>query len=662
MSNQTSKPTMIPIADLFSEKESKYYSIPIYQRNYAWTEKEIIQLMQDLNDVFEKNEKEKKNGKNNEKKYFLGTLVVSEKEEYYEVIDGQQRLTTLFVLLAVLSKHTDVTSDSEKSLDLKKLKFLARDRSNETLDKISQKDFDAHKESEKDSIIHAYEMIEKYIKNNISCISNFKDFLFKNVQILRVAVPHDTDLNHYFEIMNTRGEQLEKHEILKARMMNCLSNDKDASEAFNKIWEACSDMGRYVQYGFEPNERKNIFGETWNELNLKNIFIQTKENQSEGTENTGTKSETKENIANIIQSHEVGDIKSNSEDKDAERFESIIDFPNFLLHVLQIQNKQENNNQEKNQENISLDDKNLLEAFESHLGKKENKEEFVKQFACNLLKARFLFDKYIIKREYTSESNDWSLKCMIIYKNKKNIQVNYTNTFGDENKRIIMIQSMFQVSYTTQNYKYWLNGALDYLMNPESNLEGSSFLNYLENLAKSIFYQRFMSDFPKDYYDIIYKIEDKKDENNTIDKNKLNRGTAVENFIFNYLDYILWVFKEKNIDELNKNLSNFNNFEFTYRSSVEHYYPQHPINGNTLDTNTLNEFGNLCLISPSNNSKLSNYMPIAKKEHYTKNTKQESLKQQLMMSEKEWGIEQIKQHTEWMIQLFKEFNNNSHGN
>ncbi|MGP2570531.1 DUF262 domain-containing protein [Ornithobacterium rhinotracheale] len=649
MSNQTSKPTMIPIADLFSKKENKYYSIPIYQRNYAWTEKEIIQLMHDLNDVFEKNEKE------NEKKYFLGTLVVSEKEEYYEVIDGQQRLTTLFVLLAVLSKHTDVTSDSEKSLDLKKLKFLARDRSNETLDKISQKDFDAYKESEKDSIIHAYEMIEKYIKNNISCISNFKDFLFKNVQILRVAVPHDTDLNHYFEIMNTRGEQLEKHEILKARMMSCLSNDKDASEAFNKIWEACSDMGRYVQYGFEPNERKNIFGETWNELNLESIF-KPEENQS----NTVTESETKEDIATIIQSYKVGDINFDGESKDAERFESIIGFPNFLLHVLQIQNKQENNNQEKNQENISLDDKNLLEAFESHLGKKENKEEFVKQFACNLLKARFLFDKYIIKREYTSKSNDWSLKCMASYKNKKNIQVNYTNTFVDENKRIIMIQSMFQVSYTTQNYKYWLNGALDYLMNPKSNLEGSSFLNYLENLAKSIFYQRFMGGTPKDYYEIIYYDSQIKntDINNETYNEKLNRGTSVENFIFNYLDYILWVFN----DELSEKLSNFNNFEFTYRSSVEHYYPQHPINGITLDTNTLNEFGNLCLISPSNNSKLSNYMPIVKKEHYTKNTKQESLKQQLMMSEKEWGIEQIKQHTEWMIQLFSKFNNNSHGN
>ncbi|MGQ1929518.1 HNH endonuclease family protein, partial [Ornithobacterium rhinotracheale] len=208
-----------------------------------------------------------------------------------------------------------------------------------------------------------------------------------------------------------------------------------------------------------------------------------------------------------------------------------------------------------------------------------------------------------------------------------------------------------------------------FALNTKSNLEGSSFLNYLENLAKSIFYQRFMSDFPKDYYDIIYKIEDKKDENNTIDKNKLNRGTAVENFIFNYLDYILWVFKEKNIDELNKNLSNFNNFEFTYRSSVEHYYPQHPINASDNledkdenDIKYIDYFGNLCLISPSNNSKLSNYMPIAKKEHYTKNTKQESLKQQLMMSEEKWEKDEIETHTKWMIQLLSKFNNNSHGN
>lgn len=62
-------------------------------------------------------------------------------------------------------------------------------------------------------------------------------------------MPENTDLNRYFEIMNTRGEQLEQHDILKASLM---SNLRDAAERrlFAAIWEACSDMTGYVQMHF----------------------------------------------------------------------------------------------------------------------------------------------------------------------------------------------------------------------------------------------------------------------------------------------------------------------------------------------------------------------------------------------------------------------------
>ena len=49
------------------------------------------------------------------------------------------------------------------------------------------------------------------------------EYLFEKVVIVRFQVPKDTDLNHYFEIMNSRGEQLEKHEILKSRLMKELN-------------------------------------------------------------------------------------------------------------------------------------------------------------------------------------------------------------------------------------------------------------------------------------------------------------------------------------------------------------------------------------------------------------------------------------------------------
>lgn len=68
-------------------------------------------------------------------------------------------------------------------------------------------------------------------------------------------MPEDTDLNHYFEIMNNRGEQLEKHEILKSKFLEIL-NELEVEErelalsVFNLIWEACSNMEKYIQYGF----------------------------------------------------------------------------------------------------------------------------------------------------------------------------------------------------------------------------------------------------------------------------------------------------------------------------------------------------------------------------------------------------------------------------
>lgn len=90
--------------------ESKYL-IPIYQRNYAWGKEEIVTLLDDVS--------------SNDGEYFIGSLVTREKDGIFEVIDGQQRLTTLFLILRYL-KH-DIKGE---------LKFEARQKSNETLEKI----------------------------------------------------------------------------------------------------------------------------------------------------------------------------------------------------------------------------------------------------------------------------------------------------------------------------------------------------------------------------------------------------------------------------------------------------------------------------------------------------------------------------------------------
>src|SRR5690606_12495540 len=100
--------------------------------------------------------------------------------------------------------------------------------------------------------------------------------------------------------------------------------------------------------------------------------------------------------------------------------------------------------------------------------------------------------------------------------------------------------------------------------------------------------------------------------------------------VFNFLDYIIWINDEADL---------YNSFEFSFRSSVEHYYPQNPIGGEKLEhQSVLHSFGNLCLISHQKNSKLNHHLPSAKKNYYQKlgangQLAFDSLKQYIMMHE-----------------------------
>lgn len=260
------KPELLNIKLLFS---SDKYTIPIYQRNYAWGEREITQLIQDIVDFA----KEK-----SESNYHIGTLVVYKRNTgnsvIYETIDGQQRLTTLNILLSMIKREY-----SSDALDIKdwyslKMEFDCRPVSTETLqliaqdeEKISYVDDKKYNHSIQQAYKNTKKALKRTLKENKLPIESFYDYLKKKVFILRVPVPHDTDLNHYFEIMNSRGEQLEKHEILKAKFLEAFKDDQDLSYAFNQIWDACADMERYVQYGFKVAERNVLFTPNdWNNL------------------------------------------------------------------------------------------------------------------------------------------------------------------------------------------------------------------------------------------------------------------------------------------------------------------------------------------------------------------------------------------------------------
>ncbi|MDA3052841.1 DUF262 domain-containing HNH endonuclease family protein [Campylobacter sp. JMF_01 NE2] len=573
------------LIDIFSNNK---YIIPIYQRNYAWEKDEIEQLLTDIYD--------------SDNKYYLGNLIVDEANpnEFY-VIDGQQRLTTIFLLLSYL-EYPNLSNA---------LTFEAREKSNITLRELSKNITKSDFYSQE--IIDGYNIIENFFKEKEEKERNFKEnFESKllNISIIRTQVPKNIDLNHYFEIMNTRGEQLEIHEIAKGRILSIIDKEKPEYRAMVAlIWDNCAKMDSYIQMNFDKTSRKKLFGDEWGSFLCKDINKLCE--ILEKDENNGSKFSLLEKLENTTSQTKI-DFDKKDEDKENERFEAIVSFPHFLLIV----NEAMQNNKE---DDTSLDDKKFIKILETHWKNAENALNFI----FHLLKFRFLFDKYIIKREFAKEYKEegkWSLQKLQKYFDEKQKQEkpSYALTYQNDEKTQILriLQSALRVTYTSPKTMHWIAKALFELNENES-------INLTEILEK--------------YACEKIKQSDYKDKS----------GFGFDRIIFTYLDYVL--IRDKKV----KNMT-IENFQFQFRNSIEHFYPQNPTEKDKWDNGNLNSFGNLALITVSGNSKFSNLDPQAKVATYPSIIKQ-SPKLQLM-SEKanNWIPEIAQEHEKEMLELLEQ--------
>lgn len=642
----------LTISDLFNDKNKCNYIIPIYQRNYAWGDDEISSLLQDIKNACEQNQEQDKN-------YYIGSLVVYRRDNGdFEVIDGQQRLTTLTLIMHHLGK-----------LGFRNVSFEHRDESEQALSNLNSEKLSSN-------FSQALKTIKKVIDEWGNNKDEFVKFLLENVEIIRTEVPEGTDLNHYFEIMNTRGEQLEKHEILKARFMKELPTAIEQS-LFAKIWDACSDMSRYVVIGFDSELRKVILGGDWRKVRefFKTILNENSENPEE-PENS---------IVKLINAEvKIEKNEEQSQDKYDGEFTSVIDFPNFLMHVLRIYLEMFDKCKYSTQNdpcNVSLDEKLLLKSFE---GKFEGKPKKVRIFIYTLLVCRYLFDLYVIKSNMIrTDYENWSL--WKIVKGKSGYY--YKNSFGsykdmsvdnsldknddealndaDPTKKAVMLLSMFHVSNPSRIYKNWLYAVLRWLFKNKDNITFDSYVDFLKELCDKFYFGNNCQG--KDITEIILdKVEVEFEFNlgskeSSEYKKYWDRGVNVPNFVFNRLDYQLWELSTEKVKKLLKNnewLTDntkdaiWKKFRFTFRSSVEHHYPQHPSVGDELESG-LNDFGNLYLLSQSKNSSLGNSSPEEKKKHY-RNNEYDSLKQAIMMNYNEWTEREIEEHGKEMLKILNQ--------
>lgn len=621
---KTNKITELHIIDADSSIfKSVRYCIPLYQRDYAWEEKQIVQLIEDIDDV--------KLGDN----YYIGSLIVANHEGVYEVVDGQQRLTTLFLLLSYLGINTG----KEEALS-----FSCRDKSNYTLRHIRNILADERDKYDVDQLQQNIICGLNIIKESIEKFTDEHKSLFmkklENVVLYRIEVPDHTDLNHYFEIMNTRGEQLEQSDVLKARLMSELQGNKSEQEVFAEIWDACRDMSGYVQMHFTPAMRGQLFTAEWGRIPSRKLVDYRKLPVS-------SVSESGAYISDIISSNYT--VKTEDgylEDDTRVRFESVIDFPYFLLHVLKVYLALHPEIKHSNGDALVyelLDDKKLTSSFERVLncgvvnGRPIDRARFSREFMICLLRTRYLFDKYIIKREYANESSDgeWSLKSLHVSGQQSNKRAYYANTRFAAYKQWestnrwrhthnLMLQSALRVSYTSPKVMHWITKLLIWLSYNADGLD-TKIPNYTDEI----------NEIAKCPVREFLKNQD------------FSLGVNTPHVVLNYLDFLLWK-KDQAVD-----------FTFEFRNSVEHWYPRNPSEGTfeRWDDN-VDRLGNLCLIQRNVNSRFSNMSPEAKKSTFKEMIAKGSLKLRIMSeltkgnnASQEWKDTIVAEHEKDMLDM-----------
>lgn len=538
---------MIPVSKIFSDV---HYEVPIYQRNYAWDSDQIEQLIEDIRST--KND------------YFLGNLIVNQKENnVYEVIDGQQRLTTLFLL----ERYLGIAFANDA------LRFEARDKANRTLATLPNTN-QLTDELQPSEIKEGYKIIDDYFEK--TGLKAEKEKIIKRlekVNLIRVQVPAKIDLNHYFEIMNTRGEQLELHEIAKANILAKISSP-EAKKIASDIWEYCSNMDSYIQMNYPKDKRDQIFSKDWSSLSEQIVDFDS----LIGCYQNETVNEEIFTLEEILSGKGLPKNQSVSNDNtENERFESIISFPNFLLQVNEAISKSNAD------DDSSLDDKNFL----TNLLNNWADELSAKHFLFMMLKARVLFDKFVLKREYArdyKEIGKWSLQKLEKYRDANGDKPKYIGTFGGDednrNRQIRTLQSALRITYTSPKTMHWISLVLSSYFNDEN----ADVLEILENYAQS-----------------------KVDATGYKDAS----GFGFERIVFTYLDYLIYRDGYSyNGQEIIRPLSS--DWQFQFRSSIEHFYPQHPTELSPWADADLNCFGNLALITVSGNSTFNNATPVGK--------------------------------------------------
>ncbi|WP_024113378.1 DUF262 domain-containing protein [Helicobacter pylori] len=248
MANESIEGKAYNLSHILATNFGSYYQIPTYQRPYQWTEENCEKL---LDDLFENYEYHKKDD------YFCGSLVLImiEKDsetnaETYDIVDGQQRLSTFILLAKVLATLflERLTEESKEYLqESLNSRHGKKDRLNfNAIGFNSKKDFqyaltsfnDAPISNNKNNYLKNAVCLKNYLrKKEIEDINDFIKWLYFKVVFIKTTCPNVSMALRIFSVLNARGLPLHAIDVFKVELLKKLANKKDQEE-FVSRWSA----------------------------------------------------------------------------------------------------------------------------------------------------------------------------------------------------------------------------------------------------------------------------------------------------------------------------------------------------------------------------------------------------------------------------------------
>ncbi|HEY2806593.1 MAG TPA: DUF262 domain-containing protein [Gemmatimonadales bacterium] len=253
MSEQRIQSQDISVADVFQS----FYVVPDYQREYVWEEAEVEQLLNDIYGELGGAE----GGKAPE--YFIGSIVVCPQEKgLLELIDGQQRMTTLFLTLCAIRDHAKAlkkappgslgsqiaaTSTDESGQDVDRYRLdLQYEDSGDILQRIAQGTPTPKKGPGTLSVVNilkAYEVVRRFLKVSFGeddvAARRFYGYLTNKVKLIRIQAEDVAKALKIFETINDRGVGLNAMDLLKNLLF--MKASRQDFEALKTTWKELQD-------------------------------------------------------------------------------------------------------------------------------------------------------------------------------------------------------------------------------------------------------------------------------------------------------------------------------------------------------------------------------------------------------------------------------------